>query len=83
MDCQMPVMDGYEATRRIRQDERLAGLPRVPIVAMTALAMEGDREKCIEAGMDDYLAKPVTRQNLYAKLEAWIAVPRPRPRRSA
>jgi CheY-like chemotaxis protein len=83
MDCQMPLMDGYEATRRIRQDERLAGLPRVPIVAMTANAMEGDREKCIEAGMDDYLAKPVTRQNLYAKLEAWIAVPRPRPRRSA
>jgi CheY-like chemotaxis protein/HPt (histidine-containing phosphotransfer) domain-containing protein len=73
MDGQMPGMDGYEATRRIREREREQGGPRVPIIAMTASAMKGDREKFIGAGMDDYVAKPVTPDELEAVLRRWIA----------
>jgi PAS domain S-box-containing protein len=71
MDCQMPVIDGFEATRRIRLLE--ANSPRhIPIVAMTANAMQGDRELCLAAGMDDYLAKPINLQQLQTILQRWL-----------
>ncbi|TKR31145.1 response regulator [Luteimonas gilva] len=72
MDCQMPVIDGYTATHRWRQHETALGAGHLPIVAMTANAMAGDRQKCLDAGMDDYLAKPVTRAQLDACLSRWL-----------
>ncbi len=74
MDCRMPVMDGYEATRRIRAVDSTMLNPRVTVVAMTANAMAGDREACLEAGMDDYLAKPLRREQLLTIL---TGLPRP------
>lgn len=67
MDCEMPTMDGYEATRRIRE----SGKKSLPVLAITANAMSGDREKCIKAGMDDFLSKPVELKQLAALLEKW------------
>jgi CheY-like chemotaxis protein len=67
MDCQMPKMDGFEATRQIR--ELAKGRPPVRIVAMTANAMRGDRERCLQAGMDDYITKPVRLDELRAAIE--------------
>ena len=72
MDCQMPQMDGFAATRRIRADERRDGPRRLPIIAVTASAIDGDRERCIAAGMDDYLSKPFRQTMLHALLEKWL-----------
>jgi two-component system, sensor histidine kinase and response regulator len=67
MDVQMPELDGLEATRQIRQEEQTTGR-HVPIVAVTAHSMTGDRERCLQAGMDDYLSKPIQRQELLGVL---------------
>ncbi len=73
MDCHMPVMDGYEATRQIRRMEAESGGRRVPIIALTAAAFAEDRARCMAAGMDDHLAKPVERERLIAVVQRWIA----------
>jgi CheY-like chemotaxis protein len=76
MDCQMPVMDGFAATAAIRRHQQLHGRGRVlPIIAITANALQGDREACLAAGMDDYLSKPFTQQALGQTLARWIALP--------
>ena len=72
MDCQMPEMDGYEATEHIRDPESKVLNHNIPIIAMTANAMKGDREKCLDAGMDDYLMKPVKRDDLNAMIRKWL-----------
>lgn len=71
MDCQMPEMDGFEATKAIRKLEALKGT-YTPIIAVTALAMVGDKERCISVGMDDYISKPIDRQMLKIKLNHWL-----------
>lgn len=84
MDCQMPVMDGFAATKAIRQKETTTGR-RVPIIAMTANAMKGDREQCLMAGMDDYISKPVDHKELKEVLRKWLVktVVTPQPETSA
>lgn len=74
MDCMMPVMDGYEATQVLRRDEQRFGqaLRGVPVIAMTASAVQGERKKCEEAGMDDYLTKPVTQEVLEQMIQKWV-----------
>ncbi|MRX11793.1 response regulator, partial [Pseudoduganella sp. FT25W] len=77
MDCQMPVLDGYDTTRRLRADPRHAHLP---VIAMTANAMVGDKEKCLAAGMNDFIAKPIDVAQLFATLTRWVT---PRPEATA
>ncbi len=72
MDCQMPEMDGYEATRRIRAGDAGIENSAIAIVAMTANAMQGDKQKCIDAGMDDYLTKPIEPNSVLSKLKFWV-----------
>jgi signal transduction histidine kinase/CheY-like chemotaxis protein len=71
MDCQMPIMDGMEATRRIRQREKIERVKRTPIVAITANALEGDKNACLAAGMDDYLPKPLHKDDLIRVMARW------------
>ncbi|HEX3062544.1 MAG TPA: ATP-binding protein, partial [Usitatibacter sp.] len=71
-DCDMPGMDGYELTRRLRAAEAEAGKPRTPVIAWTANALEGEARKCLDGGMDDYLVKPTGRDQLAAKLARWL-----------
>jgi len=74
MDCQMPEIDGFEATRCIRLEGSKALNPGIPIIAMTALSMQGDREKCIQAGMNDFIAKPVQQRELAEVIDRWLAI---------
>jgi CheY-like chemotaxis protein len=74
MDCQMPIMDGYETTRRLRNSADVsidASLQKIPVIALTASAIKGDKEKCEAAGMDDYITKPVAKQDLERVLVRW------------
>lgn len=83
MDCQMPVLDGFEATRQLRSLEGELG-KRTPVIALTANAMQGDRERCLDAGMDDYVAKPITVAALDEALRKWLPEQVPyRPRNGA
>jgi two-component system sensor histidine kinase/response regulator len=75
MDCQMPIMDGYEASRKIRSAQNVDYDPNIPIIALTANAMKGDQEKCLAAGMNSYLAKPIIAEQLKAELHKWLSYP--------
>ena len=77
MDCQMPELDGYAATRAIREREAAQGTRRVPVVALTAHAMRGDRDQCLAAGMDDYLSKPIRLEELRSAASRWLPTAAP------
>lgn len=79
MDCQMPMMDGFEAAQTIRGGATSVLNPSVPIIAMTANAMQGDKERCIQSGMDDYIAKPVQPKDLVEKLSLWLSKEKTQP----
>ncbi|MDD2811414.1 PAS domain S-box protein [Rhodoferax sp.] len=79
MDCQMPVLDGFEATALIREAEHQGARARLPIIAMTANAMQGDRERCLASGMDDYLSKPIQPDELRRLLTQWALMPTDAP----
>ena len=68
----MPIMDGFEATKNVREYETKNNHDHIPIVALTANAMKGDREKCIKAGMDDYLSKPVRQKDFAGMIRKWL-----------
>lgn len=72
MDCQMPIMDGYEATRSIRRGDAGSTYQDIPIIAMTANAMKGDKEKCLMAGMNDYLSKPIDPIQMETTINKWL-----------
>ncbi|HMM60749.1 MAG TPA: response regulator, partial [Candidatus Rifleibacterium sp.] len=79
MDCQMPMMDGFEAAQTIRGGATSVLNPSVPIIAMTANAMQGDKERCIQSAMDDYIAKPVQPKDLVEKLSLWLSKEKTQP----
>ncbi|KAB2953418.1 PAS domain S-box protein [Heliorestis acidaminivorans] len=72
MDCEMPELDGFETTKLIRKIEESEGRKKIPIIAMTAYALQGDKQRCLEVGMDDYMSKPLRSELLYCTLQQWI-----------
>ena len=76
MDVQMPQMDGFQATAAIREKEKTTG-EHMPIIAMTGYAMKGDRQRCLDAGMDGYICKPIRSQELYEIVESFVLAKRP------
>jgi two-component system, sensor histidine kinase and response regulator len=72
MDCQMPIMDGFEATSKLIEQENTSAQQHIPIIALTANSMQGDKEKCIAAGMDDYLSKPVSQKDFAQMVSKWL-----------